>query len=104
MANGIGVAAKSGPGQRIGSWRRGFIRRDSRGELTYYIEKQIAGKRFTISTHCDNEDEAEEHYKRFRKDPNAYAQAPRVLTAVGPPLVLDDKLAGRFLVWSEKVK
>src|SRR6266481_2173045 len=102
MATATKLATKKLPAERIGPWRGGFIRRDSSGELTYYIDEQIVGRRFTISTHCHTEDDANDHYKRFRKDPVAYAQTPRRTLSTVEPVVLDEKLAARFLDWSEK--
>ena len=80
---------------------RGFIRTDSTGERTYYIEMQIEGRRFTLSTGAHTEEDADKEWARFRANPAAYQQPRRVVEVEGA-LVLDEKLAERFLDWSEK--
>jgi hypothetical protein len=94
--------ASSGPGQ-VGTWRGGYIRRDQRGRRVYYIAKRIGGQRFEVSTRCDREGAAEEHYKRFLLDPAGYTPTPPQ-RAREKPLVLDEELAARFLDWSLNVK
>jgi len=80
---------------------RGFIRRDSNGEDTYYIDKQIEGRRFTVSTRSHDEKDADKEWWRFYENPAAY-EPPRRVVHVEGALVLDEKLAARFLDWSQK--
>ncbi len=87
----------------LDTWRGGYIRQDQRGRRVYYIAKRIGGDRFEVSTRCDREDAAEEHYKRFLLDPAGYTPTPP-RHAKEKPLVLDEELAGRFLDWSLNVK
>ena len=94
--------AASRPGQ-VGTWRGGYIRQDQRGRRVYYISRRIGGVRFEVSTRCDREDAAEEHYRRFLLDPAVYTPRPPQ-HAREKPLVLDEELAGRFLDWSLNVK
>lgn len=82
-----------------GTWRGGYVRQDLRGRRVYYIAKRIGGRRYEVSTRCDREDAAEEHYRRFLLDPEGYAPTPP-RHAVEQPLVLDEELVGRFLDWS----
>ena len=78
-------------------------RQDLRGRRAYYIAKRIGGRRYEVSTRCDREDAAEEHYRRFLLDPEGYTPTqPR--HAVEQPLVPDEELVGRFLDWSLNVK
>lgn len=55
------------------TWPGGRIWRDKSGRLTFYIWKQVNGRRYCISTRCTSERAALEHLTRFEQDPDAYS-------------------------------
>lgn len=82
-------------------WEGGRIWEAADGSRAYYIEKQVAGKRYRINTGATREPAALIQYRRFQEDPEGYD--PRGVVRK-PALYIDDKLTNAFLDWSEKEK
>jgi len=81
-----------------GVWeqRGGRIRFDSKGRPVFIIRKQIAGKRYEVSTHRHTLAAALMEWEKFEKDPEGYAAGDPSHAA----LYLDLGLSKRFLEWS----
>jgi integrase len=92
MARGINETDRS-------TWeqRGGRIRFDAKGRPVYVIRKQIAGRRFEVSTHRHTLAAALGEWEKFEKDPEGYAADGGAGQA---PLYLENKLVERFLAWS----
>jgi integrase len=82
-----------------GAWeqRGGRIRFDAKGRPVYVIRKQLAGRRYEVSTRKHTLAAALAEWERFEKDPEGYAVGGN---AGQGPLYLDNELAKRFLAWS----
>lgn len=82
-----------------GTWeeRGGRIRFDAKRRPVYVIRKQIAGRRYEVSTRRHTLAAALAEWERFEKDPEGYAAGG---DAGHLPLFLDNDLAQRFLAWS----
>lgn len=92
MAKGISGADR-------GAWeqRGGRIRFDAKGRPVYVVRKQIAGRRYEVSTRKHTLAAALAEWEKFEKDPEGYAAGGGVGEA---PLYLDNELAKRFLAFS----
>jgi integrase len=92
MSKGIATADRDAWEQRGGR-----IRFDAKGRPVYVIRKQIAGRRFEVSTRKHTLAAALAEWEKFEKDPEGYATGG----GVGPaPMYLENKLVERFLEWS----
>lgn len=82
-----------------GAWeqRGGRIRFDAKGRPVYVIRKQLAGRRYEVSTRKHTLAAALAEWEKFEKDPEGYAAGGN---AGQGPLYLDNELAKRFLAWS----
>lgn len=80
----------------IGKWQGGRIWRDEDGTRTYFIRRQIAGKRYEISTRCTLESAALEQLARFEEDPVGYAPTT---TSSASPIYLNLELMLDYLRW-----
>ena len=87
--------------QTSGTWEGGYWRLDGRGRRVYVIRRQVAGKRYEVSTRARNEPAAVAQLRRFEADPEGYDPRGRVRPN---PIYLDVKLADAFLAWSAKPK
>jgi len=84
-----------------GKWDGGYIVTDSNGRTTYYIRKQIGGKRYDVTTGAHSETTAHKQLVRFDAHPEAYD--PR--SDVKPDAIwLDDALSEAFLKHSKEEK
>ncbi len=92
MARGINETDRS-------TWeqRGGRIRFDAKRRPVYVIRKQIAGRRFEVSTRKHTLAAALAEWEKFEKDPEGYAAGG---DAGHAPMFLDNELAKRFLAWS----
>ena len=63
---------KRGRGRR---WLGGYIHHEADGSELFIIERQVNGQRFHVSTRCNDEETALEHFARFRADPLGYDPA-----------------------------
>lgn len=77
--------------------RGGRIRFDQKGRPVYIIRKQIAGRRYEVSTRRHTLAAALSEWERFEKDPEGYAPGAG---AGQEPIYLDNDLAAGFLTWS----
>jgi integrase len=78
-------------------WEGGRIKYDAHGRSVYIIQRQVAGKRYYVSTRAHTRRAALEHLARFEADPEGYD--PRGVTP--DPVHLDAELARDFLRWSK---
>jgi integrase len=85
------------------AWDGGYVLTDSRGRKTFYIRKQIRGKRYDLSTRCTSAKAAFEQLKKFEADPEKYARGDSDASAK-PPVYLDEDLAREFLTYCRDVK
>jgi len=89
--------------------RGGRVRFDAKGRPVYVIRKQVAGRRFEVSTRKHTLAAALAEWERFEKDPEGYAAG---LTGTAPPVHLDAEpdadgvplLTREFLRWSLREK
>jgi integrase len=81
----------------VEAWKHGRAWRDADGTLTFYIRKQIKGRRYDVSTGCSTLRGAMEHLERFEKDPEAYQPGGDPGTE---PIYLDVDLIKTYLAWS----
>jgi hypothetical protein len=61
--------------QDRGEWERrgGYVRFDAKGRPVYVIRKQVAGRRFEVSTRKQTLAAASLEWDKFEKDPEGYA-------------------------------
>jgi integrase len=79
----------------------GYIRKDAQGRDTYVIYRQIAGKRYEVSTRAHTLRAALEQLKRFEADPEGYDPRGNVRPDA---IYLDEKLSEEFLTYSRREK
>ncbi len=85
-------------------WDGGYVREAADGTKTYWIHRQVRGKKYELSTRCHTKGGAKEQLTKFEKDPIAYEKA------IGEPPVepvtvcMDAKLILTFLQWSRDEK
>ncbi|HVI74512.1 MAG TPA: tyrosine-type recombinase/integrase [Anaeromyxobacteraceae bacterium] len=91
------MASPSKRGKWAGTWDGGRIWRAADGSKTYWIERQVNGRRYAIRTSATTLKAAYEHLRRFEADPDGYS-------APAPALYLDNELIKEFLGWSLSVK
>ncbi|MFT3708070.1 MAG: hypothetical protein QM817_10475 [Archangium sp.] len=84
-------AAKVGRGRR---WLGGYVRHEADGSETFIIERRISGKRFHVSTRCNNERAALEHLARFES--NAASYSPSGVEPVAPVCITVELLSDYF--------
>jgi hypothetical protein len=82
---------------KVDGWKHGRAWRDSDGTLTFYIRKQIGGRRYDVSTGCSSLRAAMAHLERFERDPEGYRPAG---DPGASPVYLDNDLSEEFLAWS----
>lgn len=83
-------AKKTGRGRK---WRGGYVHHEADGLELFIIERQVAGRRFHVSTRCHDERSALEQLVRFEANPAGYSPA-----GVEPEakLVLTNELIAEF--------
>lgn len=86
---------------RSDTWDGGYKRRNAKGKKVFIIYKKVRGKLYELSTRCTSSAAANEHWKRFQTDPEAYR--PEGEEQQGA-LLLDRELGREFLLWSRDVK
>lgn len=82
-------------------WEGGYKRRKANGQHVYVIYARRSGKLYEISTRCTSSSAAEDHWRRFQSNPEAYrpeGDAPR------SSLPLDLAISTAFLEHSRDVK
>src|SRR5262245_50205433 len=87
--------------RRKRTWDGGYIIRDSRGRDTFYIRKQIDGRRYDVSTRARSIRAAMEQLRRFEENPEAFSAAG---TPRKESVHLDEDLAREFLFWCRDVR
>lgn len=83
------------PTGKTRTWDGGYQR-----EGVYYIRRQVAGRRYELSTGCTQPRAALAHLTEFEVNPGAYAAA----VVSKPAVPLSDALIERFLTWSRVEK
>lgn len=83
------------------NWEGGYVIADARGRDTYYIRKQLNGRRYDLSTGCQTRRAAIKQLERFEANPNGYRRQGE---APAKALPLDEELAAEFLTWCRDVK
>ena len=89
----------AGAWETVEGWYAGRAWRDSDGTRTFYIRKQIGGRRYDVSTRASTLPGALEQLRRFEADPERYD--PRG-SEVRDPIFLDETLTKAFLRWSKE--
>lgn len=84
---------KKGRGKR---WAGGYIHHESDGRPLFIIERQVAGRRFHISTRCNDEGAAMKQFARFQADPTNYSPTGIEPTA---DVVISVELISEFREW-----
>ncbi len=80
-------------------WDGGYIRIDASGRKTYWIRKQLNGKRYEVSTRASTTKAAMKQLARFEENPSAYLPS-----GVVGDLTLDAELIAGFLAHSLGMK
>jgi integrase len=88
-------------GAWVRTWLGGRVWRAEDGTETFYIRRRVGTKRYDLSTRCTSEHAAQEHLRRFEKDPAAYRPEG---DRGAEPIYLDADLTRDFLRWSLKEK
>ena len=57
------------PSSRTGTWPGGYVRTDKSGRETFYIEREVDGERFEISTRTHSLRAAMAHLEAFEAAP-----------------------------------
>lgn len=74
----------------------GYVHHEADGTELFIIERQVNGRRFHVSTRCNAEDEALEHFARFRADALGYDPAG---LKPDEPVEITVELLRDFLEW-----
>lgn len=82
-------------------WPGGYVIKDARGRDLYFIRRQIAGRRYDLTTGCSTLRAAMKQLERFEANPTAFTAKGEEPQA---PLLLDGTLAADFLAHCRDVK
>ncbi len=82
-----------------GTWEGGRKWLAVDGTTTFYIRRQVNGRRYVVSTGATTRRSALAQLERFEKDPEAYQPGGEV---VREPVYLTNKNVEAFLAWSKK--
>ena len=91
-------AKKVGRGRK---WKGGHVHHEVDGLEVFIIERQVNGRRFHVSTRCNDEGAALHQLARFEANPLAYDPAG---TAPERGLVMDVELISEFYAWQTAPK
>lgn len=90
--------------ERSEKWDGGYVRQEADGRKTYWIHRQVRGRRYEISTRCHTSGAAHDQLSKFESDPVAYELALHQAPVQEEPLYMDGPLLGTFLEWSRDEK
>jgi hypothetical protein len=84
----------------IGRWAGGRIKQTADGQQRWVIERERGGKLYVIPLDVTNEQQAQNHYERFKADIDGYLQAVQAKkTRAARPGQSDRRKASTSVCW-----